>query len=118
MDIDKIKDIVNNRIKPKETQEQEIIQVIARDQKAIPLMMQLLSAERATKQNLIDDMNLELSRADVHIQNPVLAAREKNATRNNEQLRLDQAREFVLNNITAFYAKYKGVIRHCFNKQI
>lgn len=114
MNIDKIKTIVNDPLLSDMEKESKIISVISQDDNAIPTLLAILSAERNFKKQLLLDMNLELSRADVHIQNPTLAARD---AKKDEQ-KLAQAREFVLNHITAFYVKYKGHISHCFNKQV
>lgn len=115
MNIEIIKEVVNDPILPDEAKSDKILQIIAKDKNAIPTVMQLLAAERQFKDALISDMNLELSRADVHIQDPMLASKDKAAR---EHIQLVQASEYVLNHITAFYVKYKGAITHCFNKQL
>ena len=121
MNIDKIKEIVNSTM-PEDAKRHFIIQVLAQDKKVIPTMMEILEEERTQTKELITDMNLELSRADVHIQNPTLGHGEVKSTTKDkvkiEEIKKAQAKEFVLNHITAFYVKYKGRITHCFNKQV
>lgn len=112
--IEKIKNILNQDHLSDSQKWNGILQEIASDENAVPHIMQLLAVERSSKKRLIDDMNLELSRADVHIQNPTLAARDDKAK---DYIKEAQAKEYVLNHITAFYVKYKGIITHCFNKQ-
>lgn len=124
MNINKITEIVKNPLLPHEAKEVLIIQVLAQDKNVIPTMMKILKEEREQNHELLMDMNLELSRADVHIENPMLGCGEvtMKATAKNkekiEEIKRSQAREFVLNHITAFYVKYKGRITHCFNKQV
>ena len=122
MDLEKIREIVNRESLPEEAKEFLIIQVLATDKKVIPLIMKVLDEERSQNHELICDMNLELSRADVHIENPTLGCGEiKSSTKDKskiEEIKRAQAKEFVLNHITAFYVKYKGKITHCFNKQV
>ncbi len=112
MDISKIALIVNSIQLDSSAKEELIIQVIAEDPKAIPLIMKMLAQERSSNKELILDMNLELSRAHLHIKHPTLASGGKSKK---EEVQLMQAREFVLDKITEFYVKYRGKIRNCFN---
>lgn len=116
MDINRIGEIATDDRLSHDQKERQIISVLSQDERVIPIMMEILSQERELKKRLIMDMNFELSRADVHIQLPTLAARDKG--HKNEEVKQMEAREFVLNNITAFYHRYKGIVSHCFNKQV
>lgn len=118
MDIEKIRQIVNNEQSPVDHMENGIIQVLAKDQNVIPMILKIIEVERNKKDELIMDMNLELSRAEVHIKNPTLASGINSTKEKDYPLKFEQAKEYVLNHITAFYVKYKGVITHCFNKQV
>lgn len=118
MDLKKIKEIIDHKIYDDQTKERLIIQHLATDESVIPDVLRILTLERETKKQLIQDMNLELSRADVHIQHPTLASGEYGNKKSDQKLNEQKAKEFVLNHITGFYIKYKGIITHCFNKQI
>lgn len=118
MDILSIKSIVNSDQLPEDMRASMIISVLAKDKEVIPLILEIIDVERKQKEELIVDMNLELSRAEVHIKNPTLASGINSTKAKDEELKLAQAKEFVLNHITAFYVKYKEVINHCFNKQV
>ncbi len=115
MNIAKIREIVNDDSLLEPIKRMRIISCIAEDKNAIPTVLSILAAERESKDELITDMNLELSRADEALQNPLAFASDKSAK---DYIKFQQAKEFILNNITGFYIKYKGKITHCFNKQI
>lgn len=115
MNIEEIKSIVNNDFLPDKSKEIAIINILSQDKNVIPTLLKILEQERKVKNELITDMNLELSRADEYIREPILFAKDKQSK--NKDLKLNQAREFIINNITIFYHKYRDVITHCFNKQ-
>lgn len=77
-----------------------ILDIISSDMDALKDMMSILHFERERKRQLISEMNLQLSRADVCIQEPKIAKR-----------------EFVLTEIDKFYTENKDQIGHCFPKQ-
>lgn len=116
MDIEEIKKIINHEMYPDSTKEHLIIDHLASDKNCIPVLLKMLQMERTAKDELIKDMNLELSRADIHIQEPMLCGSNKELK--GELAKFNAAKQFILNCITVFYHKYKGQITHCFNKQI
>ena len=99
MDIKKIRDLLNSEI-PDDMQEYWLKRLIANDEEAIPDILQLLAIERQEKKEIIEEMNLQLSRADIGLDNPKVI--NKNG--------------FIQNEIREFYAKYKDHIGHCFRK--
>lgn len=118
MNLKKIKEIVDHKIYDDQTKERLIIEHLATDESVTPAILKILLSEREMKKQLIQDMNLELSRADVHIQHPDLASGESSNKKSDKKLNEQKAKEFVLNHITGFYIKYKGIVTHCFNKQV
>lgn len=85
--------------------EMRIFQAIAKNKNAVPYVLQLLNIERLENHELINDANVELSRA--HL----LAA--KNA-KNRKITKKDFGIWFVNEEIEKFYKKYKGRIDHLF----
>lgn len=104
MDLKSIQEIVNSNQLVAEQKEALIINILASDEKVIPLMMQILGAERRENNELISDQNLELSRALIMIQDPNLGKR--------KQI-LDA--EFVIGEIKNHYLKWAHKIKCCFN---
>ena len=98
MDIKAITEIVNNEQLMDHQKRTAICLVIAQDPSAIPTILNILSAEREEKTQLIQDLNLQLSRAHIGLETPTL---NKNG--------------FMQKEITEFYKT--GRIGHCF-KQI
>jgi len=78
--------------------EEFIIQILARDENLIPTLMRILDAERKTKSKLITEMNFQLSRADIGLDDPKVI---------NED-------DFIQKEIKEFYAKFKDSVGHCF----
>ncbi len=106
MDIEKIKQIVSSQIS-EDFKSQAIIEVLSRDEKVIPLMMDILKSERKSKDELIADMNLELSRAHIYIDmRPEVKSESKDSFN----------KSFINDEIAKFYIKYKSIIAHCFNR--
>lgn len=121
MNLQFIKEIIDNQHLSFDIKNKMILNVIAEDKKCIPYLMELLEIERKQNRELITDMNLELSRADVHIQEPLLMFTVSGPALkrvNDIQLGVTKSSEYVLNHITAFYVKYRHRIVHCFNKQV
>lgn len=106
MDIKKIKKIVESMYSD-EDKRYLILRDIALDKNAIPDILNILDAERKTKQELILDMNMELSRAHIYIEDIKEPARVEKSSFN---------KKFVVDSIAAFYVKYKGIVGHCFNR--
>lgn len=115
MNIEKITSVIINPHYDDKQKESKIIDVLAEDPDCIEMVLRIIAGERRMKDELITDMNLELSRADVHIQEPLLAS---GIPKGKDAEKRIHAKEFVLNHITAFYVKHKGQITHCFNKQV
>ncbi len=106
MNIDKIKTIVNSGI-DHDTMRRFIIEVIADDENVIPMVMQILDAERSARKELITDLNLNLSRAHIYIEERPESKKESKNCFN---------KTFVIDKIAEVYIKYKGAIQHCFNR--
>ena len=96
MDLKLLQYIVNSEMDT-EQQEYLIIQTLAKDKKVIPIIMDILAEERKVNADLILNMNLELSRADVGLDTPAV----------NED-------DFIQKEIKKFYAKYKDSVGHCY----
>lgn len=106
MDLKKIKAVLDSDL-PDELKEGKIIEILSQDRKVIPILMNILSEERYFKDELIDDMNLQLGKADVYIQTiDFLNVKQEGKQRFNKA--------FVLDEIEKFYSKYKGHIIHLF----
>lgn len=104
MDLETIKKIVNSDI-PSKSKEMQILYVIAADKNAIPTVLDILNVERKSNDEMITDLNLNLSRTHIFVDEYVDKVKEKQFTR-----------AFVLDKISEFYIKYKGRISHCFNR--
>jgi len=96
MDIKKIRDLLNSDI-PEEMQEYYLKYLISGDERAIPDILDILAAERVRKKEILDDINVLLSKADIGLDEP--------------EINKDG---FMQAEIKAFYAKYKNQIGHCF----
>ena len=99
MNLEKIKAIVNSG---HPLWNELLIMELAKDEDVFNDIMKLLATERKYKKELITDLNLELSRADVHIRHPKL---------------LKENHEFIVEEIDKFYDKYDGVVGHCFRNR-
>ena len=99
MDLQRITDIVNSTSSSEE-KEYLIIETLSRDKNIIPTILEMISIERKNKSELISEMNLQLSRADLFINNPRMADK-----------------EFITGEISRFYSENKDVIFHCFKKK-
>lgn len=106
MNIKELKAILNSSF-PDSLKEVEVINILANDEKVIPKIIELLEQERRSKKELIQDLNLELFRADCYIEDVVETKKQAKKTFN---------KKFVMAEIEKFYIKYKSTIRHCFNK--
>jgi hypothetical protein len=96
MNLQKLKVIINS-VLPDNTKEQQIIGILAEDEKVFSLLMKILDAERTFKKELTSDMNLLLSKAHIGLDN-------KKFNEGN----------FMQKEIVEFYTKYKGFVGHCF----
>lgn len=104
MDLKTIKDIVNGNFDDHVT-ERFILNELSKDEDVIPKMLDILKMERETKKEVLTDINLELSRAHLYIEMAEIKKESKQFTKS-----------FVLDEIAAFYVKYKGHVTHCFNR--
>lgn len=107
MNVSIIKEIVNNKMMPDDVKQLLIIGVLADDENVIPDILDVLDKERKNRKELITDMNLELSRAHIYIDEYTESAKMEKARFN---------KGFILDNISKFYIKYTGKIIHCFNR--
>jgi hypothetical protein len=106
MDIKLIKKIVTSNL-PDKIKESQIIELLANDEDTIPMILKILEQERKLKTELVQDLNLELSRAHIYIE-----IQPENKEEEKERFN----KKFVIGEISNFYAKYKGIISHCFNR--
>jgi len=98
MNIDKLKTIINSEWSD-EMKERGVINLIAKDENVIPLVMKILESEREQKKELLTDMNLLLSKAHVGL----------------EDKKFNKG-GFMQKEIVEFYTKYKDSVGHCFKK--
>lgn len=76
---------------------QLIIRILSEDEELLPLLMDILAAERKRKAKLAIEINFQLSRAHLAVENPEI----------NED-------NFIDREITKFYIKNKEQVGHCF----
>jgi len=95
MNIDKIKEVVNNNAIPNEYKQELILSVVSESKDAIAHVLTMLRYERETKNNLIDKLNLLLSKAHTGLEEPKL-----------------NSDGFMQDEILEFYKE--GHIGHCF----
>jgi hypothetical protein len=96
MNILELKSIINSGLSD-DIIKSQIIDSIAKDENVIPVVMTILEREREFKKDMLEEMNLLLSKAHVGLDN----------NKFNEN-------NFIENEIIEFYKKYKGYIGHCF----
>jgi hypothetical protein len=107
MDITAIKAIVDSKHMSHQEMNAEIFKVLVCDETLIPNMLTILELERKNKKELFGDMNMQLSRAHIYIE-------QTGETRAEEQRHFNKA--FIMEQISEFYEKYKGYVKHCFNR--
>jgi uncharacterized protein YebE (UPF0316 family) len=98
MNIEELKSLFNSDLSD-EIKKSEIINSLARDENVIPIVMRILESERRQKKELLDNMNLLLSKAHVGLEDPKF-----------------NDGGFIQKQIVEFYIKYKNKIGHCFKK--
>ena len=106
MDIEAIKQIVNTDL-PEEIKHRMIISVLSEDKMIIPIILDILNDERNKNEELVKELNVNLSRSHIYIG---MTMEDKKASKNRFN------KKFVMEEIEKFYKKYKGMISHCFNK--
>lgn len=107
MNIEKITKIVTACHISDESKRRLILAEIATDEKALPDILEILAQERANGKELIQDLNLELSRMSAY------AAQPKRKIKGGEGFTGD----FVFGKMWEMYAKWGGRIGHLFNMQ-
>ena len=104
MNIKEITKIVNSNLLD-EYKERMILEVISKDKKVIPTILEILESERKEKEELILDTNAELSRA-------LVVLKDENLKYNNKII---TDPKWVVGEIIKHYQKWKGTIGCCFN---
>lgn len=104
MNLKLIKGIVESEL-PDFAKEDQIIKHLSQDEKVIPKILKMIEIERESKNELLKDMNLELSRAHIYIDTSIPKKEAKGFSRN-----------FILDCISKFYVENKSRIGHCFNR--
>jgi len=102
MNLEKLKHILNLESRD-EVKEVLFLEQLSKEEDIIPKILQLLQAERSRNQNIISDMNFELSRTFAYITEAGFDKKKKGFSA-----------EFVLGEIKAFYRKYKTTISHTY----
>ena len=97
MNINEIKDIIDLPGMSDEYKRILIIEVMAKDEKAIPDILDILAYERKSNKELTTDMNVLLSKAHLGLETPKL-----------------NKGGFMQKEIIEFYRKYRNKIGHCF----
>lgn len=98
MNLNKIQQALNTSF-PEDSKRRLILAIISEDKDALPDILHILNTEREQNRELISEMNLQLSRADVCIQEPKLAKK-----------------DFVVGEISKFYHENQSLVKHCFPK--
>lgn len=101
MNLQKIKEILDNTNIPDDHKEHYILSIIADDEKAIPTIMKILDYERQNHKELIQDTNNELSRAVVVLSDKSLKHGKK----------IIAKPSWIVEQITEHYKKWKDYIR-------
>jgi hypothetical protein len=81
-----------------------LIPVLSTEDEAVPLFLEVLNRQITTKKNIMQEMNHELSRAEVFLADPKQLA--------------NSGLDFALDNIKKFYQKWTGIfgVGHCYKK--
>lgn len=102
MNLKLIKDIIDTPTASEEAKAQMILSVISEDKNAIPYILTILTNERNTNRSLISDLNLEVSRYHIHIQDSTLLKKNK---------------EFLNEQTEVLYNRWKDFIKPLFNNK-
>lgn len=89
-----------------------VLQELSNDKKVIPNLLEILQSEREEQKELILDMNIELSRAHLYIDDYAVLEKTKSGAPKKEGV----TKHFVMDKIAEFYVKYKGKVSHAFNR--
>jgi hypothetical protein len=101
MKLKEIKDVLDSDI-PDDSKRYAILKLIAKDENAIPDILEILDYERKSKKALLENINLLLSKAHVGLE---VAKYDKNSLNSDG---------FIQREIMQFYLDNKGTIGHCF----
>lgn len=101
MDLNEIKNIIENKNLSEQHKRSSIISIIAKDKNVIPTILEILKYEREENENLILDQNLELSR--------VLVLLEDKNLKFNKKVIVDPS--FVIKKIKEHYIKWEKRIK-------
>ncbi len=114
MDIKKITEVITDPDITEEMKEGRILNILAMDKNAIPDLLKILAREREQKQEVITEMNLELSRSHVFIEcvNPAALPKKEKLTSLGPQV----TQTWILDQIAAFYIRNKGRVRYLYNR--
>lgn len=96
MNLTEIKKVLDTNI-PDTVKETLIIRILSEDKKVIPMIMEILDYERQKKSELIGEMNMQLSRAHIGLDNPKM-----------------NKDNFIQKEIVQFYLKNEDYVGHCF----
>lgn len=111
MDLKKIEEVLQAPVDDK-MKRAAILETIAMDKDAIKDVLEMLQEERSKNNEMIIEMNLNLSRAHIFIEE---------YTPEVVKLKKDEKpktfdKYFVIDRISEFYIQYKNYINHCFNR--
>jgi hypothetical protein len=96
MDLTELSGIINSGF-PNDIKETMIISSLANDKKVITTILQLLESERMQEKELLLEMNVLLSKAEIGLENKKM-----------------NSKNFINKQIIDFYIKHKSKIGHCF----
>lgn len=102
MNISKIKEIVNDNFYPDDIKRHLIISIISKDEEAIPDILKILAEERKRKKKLINEFNLQLSRAHIVLEGAKFTKKSLNHD------------HFVEREIEGFYHNFKDDVHHLY----
>lgn len=110
----KILELISDRTGySEETRVQMLLEAISRDAEAMDYIFATMARDRETKDELIRELNHELSRADVFIKEVVLENRALKDGGNKQKV----LREFILEGIEKFYKANAALVKHCYPKK-
>lgn len=96
MNLEAIKQVINS-LNEDSIKERDIIKILSSDEKVIPLILEILAAERAETKSLVNEQNFELSRALVALEEPIIKK---------------TSGGFIVGEIKKHFIKWKGRV-HC-----
>lgn len=100
MDLQKIKEIIDDKIPGKE---QRILEVLAQDENSAIHLIKMINYDRQAKTEVLSKMNTQLCHAHFYIADYV---------KPEKKIKPGLTRAFLLKEIKEFYQKYKKVVFH------